>query len=42
MNPTTVKLTSPVVHGHAMWFVAYEFGWGFRTFEILGEIARAN
>jgi hypothetical protein len=42
MNPTTVKLSRPVVHPEAIWFAAYEFGWGFRAFEIPSEIAQSE
>ena len=35
-----VKLTRPVVHGEALWFTAYEFGWGYRAFELPAALAQ--
>lgn len=37
MHASTVKVTRPIVHSEALWFVVcllfvvYEFGWGFRA-----------
>lgn len=42
MNPTTVNLTPPIVHAAALRFSAYEFGRGFKAFEIPSEIARSE
>jgi hypothetical protein len=42
MDPAMLKLTHPVVRGESLWFAAYEFGWGFRAFEIHGDIAQAE
>jgi hypothetical protein len=42
MNSTAVTLTRPLVHAGAIWFVAYGSGWGFRAFEIPGDIARSE
>ena len=42
MNASTVKLTRPIVHSEDLWFVVYGFGWGFRAFEISGNIARTE
>ncbi len=35
-----VKLSRPMVHGEALWFAAYEFGWGYRAFELPADLAR--
>jgi hypothetical protein len=42
MNATAVKLIRQFIHADAIWFVAYEFGWGFRAFEIPCEVARSE
>jgi hypothetical protein len=42
MNPTTVKLSRPIVHAETLWFAAYGFGWGFRAFEIPRETAQSE
>lgn len=35
-----VKLSRPMVHGEALWFAAYEFGWGYRAFELPFSLAQ--
>jgi hypothetical protein len=42
VNRINLKFTRPMVRGKALWFSAYEFGWGFRAFEIPGEIAQSE
>ncbi|SIT51600.1 conserved hypothetical protein [Paraburkholderia piptadeniae] len=42
MAPANVNLSHPVVHGDSLWFAAYEFGWGYRAFEIHGDTVQAK
>lgn len=42
MDVISVKLTQPLVRAESLWFSAYEFGWGYRAFEIPGEIAKTQ
>ncbi|QGZ66595.1 hypothetical protein [Paraburkholderia acidisoli] len=40
MDVISVKLTQPLVRADSLWFSAYEFGWGYRAFEIPGDVAK--
>ena len=42
MSPLALKLTRPMVHDEAIWFAAYEFGWGYRAFELSASIAQSE
>jgi hypothetical protein len=39
MSTPAVKLTRPMVHDEALWFAAYEFGWGYKAFKLPADIA---
>ena len=40
MSTPAVKLTRPMVHGDALWFAAYEFGWGYKAFKLPADVAQ--
>lgn len=40
MSTPAVKLTRPLVHDEALWFAAYEFGWGYKAFRLPAELAQ--